>query len=119
MGKMLKFYKGNIMEYEILDLVDFYDDILREPTIPFDFNQPGADKRVDYLMFSLAETLNKHGGLGLSANQVGLKERVCVINMGEEIWSLFNPVIIEKSLALAPYSEGCLSYPGLYLKCGR
>ena len=35
------------------------------------------------------------------------------------IWSLFNPVIIEKSSALAPYSEGCLSYPGLYLKIGR
>jgi peptide deformylase len=58
-------------------------------------------------------------GLGLSANQVGLRDRVCAINMGEQIWTMFNPEIIEKSETLADYSEGCLSYPGLYLKLNR
>jgi peptide deformylase len=119
MGKMLKFYKGNMVEYEILKLVDFYDDILREPTVPFDFSQSDAGKKAEYLMFSLAETLHKLQGLGLSANQVGLKERVCVINMGTETWTLFNPEIIEKSETISSYSEGCLSYPGLFLKIGR
>ena len=119
MGKMLKFYKGNMVEYEILKLVDFYDDILREPTIPFDFSQPDAGKKAEYIMFSMCETLNKLQGLGMSANQVGLKDRVCVINMGTETWTMFNPQIIEKSETIAPYSEGCLSYPGIYMKVGR
>jgi peptide deformylase len=39
--------------------------------------------------------------------------------MGKEAWIMFNPVIVEKSTTKADYSEGCLSYPGLYLKIGR
>lgn len=108
-----------MVEYEILKLVDFYDDILRQPTIPFDYTQPDATKKAEYIMFSLAETLDQLKGLGLSANQVGLRDRVCAINMGNEIWTMFNPEIIEKSEAIAPYPEGCLSYPGLYLNIGR
>jgi len=41
------------------------------------------------------------------------------INMGEQIWTLINPEIIEKSDTLSDMSEGCLSYPGLYLKLKR
>lgn len=119
MGKMLKLYKGNLVEYEILKLVDFYDEGLRKPTNLFNFNSADAIKRAEYLMFSLCETLEKLGGLGLSANQVGLTERVCVINMGSETWTMFNPEIIEKSGNPSSFSEGCLSYPGLYLKIGR
>lgn len=119
MSKMLKFYKGNMVEYQIYDLVDFYDDGLREPTVPFDFNQTDATKKAEFIAFSLAETLGKYQGLGISANQVGLRDRVCAINMGTEIWTLFNPEITYKSETPAPYSEGCLSYPGLYLKIGR
>lgn len=115
---MVKYYNGNLIEYEIFKLVDFYDPILRKPTVPWEHFKHDP-KESEYLAFSLAETLKELGGIGLSANQVGLKHRVCVINMGGEIWTLFNPVIIEHGLAPAEYSEGCLSYPGLYLKVPR
>ena len=118
MSRMIKYYNGNLVEYEVFKLVDFYDDILKTPTISWDFNtRPHSES--ESLAFSLAETMSKLGGLGLSANQVGLKDRVCVINMGKEAWVMFNPVIIERSEARANYSEGCLSYPGLYLKIER
>jgi peptide deformylase len=39
--------------------------------------------------------------------------------MGKEAWVMFNPQIIEKSETKADFSEGCLSYPGLYVKIGR
>lgn len=107
-----------MLECEIYDLVDFYDDILRKPTIPWDFEKR-TPKEAEYMAFSLAETLGALGGLGLSANQVGLKDRVCVINMGSEIWTMFNPVIVDHGLTPSDYSEGCLSYPGLYLKVPR
>lgn len=119
MAKMVKYYKGDLVEYEVFKLVDFYDPILREPTVPMKFDTPDDLKRSSYLAFSLSETLSELQGLGLSANQVGLKERVCVINMNTEIWVMFNPEIIDKSLVPADYAEGCLSYPGLYLKLNR
>ena len=119
MGKMVKYYKGNLVEFEILKLVDFYDPILRQPTVPVKFDTFEEQKHASYIAFSLAETLSEMQGLGLSANQVGLKERVCAINMNSEIWTMFNPEIIESSQTPADFAEGCLSYPGLYLKLNR
>lgn len=118
MAKMIKFHNGNMVEYEILSFVDYYDPILRTPTIPWDFNNKDP-KEAEFLAFSLMETLNKKKGLGLSANQVGIPYRVCAVNMGDKIWIMFNPQIIEKSETPADYAEGCLSYPGLYLKLSR
>lgn len=119
MSKMVKYYKGDLVEFEILKLVDFYDPILRQPTVPVKFDTLEDQKRVAYLAFSLCETLGELQGLGLSANQVGLKERMCAINMGKEIWIFINPEIIEASGEPAEFGEGCLSYPGLYLKLKR
>jgi len=119
MGRMVKYYKGNLIEFEILKLVDFYDPILRQPTVPVKFDTIEEQKRASYVAFSLAETLSEMQGLGLSANQVGLKERVCAVNMNTEIWTMFNPEIIESSMIPTDYAEGCLSYPGLYLKLKR
>lgn len=115
---MVKYYNGNLIEYEIYNLVDYYDDVLKTPTIPWDFSQR-TEKEAEYIAFSLAETLGKLQGLGLSANQVGLKDRVCVINAGQEAWVMFNPQIIARTQTFANYSEGCLSYPGLFLKIPR
>jgi peptide deformylase len=119
MERLVKYYKGDLIEYSIFKLVDFYDPILRQPTIPWDHKKYDP-KESEYLGFSLAETLQKLGGLGLSANQVGLPHKICVVNMGEHgIWTMFNPEIIEHGEKLSEYSEGCLSYPGLYLKLPR
>lgn len=54
--------------------------------------------------------LKKHGGLGLSANQIGLDKRICVINVKEPIY-LVNPIIVETSEKRITYIEGCLSLP--------
>ena len=116
MAKIVKYRDGALIEYEILKLVDFYDPILRTPTNPFDF---ANRKDAEYITYSLVETMSHYGGLGLSANQVGLKDRVCVVNMGKEAWVMFNPEIIESSGKIADFQEGCLSYPGLYVKCNR
>lgn len=120
MNEKVKYFHGDLVKYEIYKLVDFYDPILREPTIPFNFDGDSHILRAEYIALSLAETLNSmQGGLGLSANQVGLKDRVCAVNMGDKIWVMFNPEIISKVEAPAEYAEGCLSYPGLYLKLNR
>jgi len=118
MAKMLKFVDNEMIEYEILPLVDYYDSILRKPTVLWDFKNK-TFTQAQSLIHTLAESLQKYGGLGLSANQLGLPYRVCAVNMGNQIWTMFNPEIIDRSEDLANFSEGCLSYPGLYLKVNR
>ena len=54
MGRMVKYYKGNLIEFEILKLVDFYDPILRQPTVPVKFDTLDEQKRASYVAFSLA-----------------------------------------------------------------
>lgn len=117
MGKKIKFIQGQMIEYEIYKLVDFYDPVLRHPTQEVDFQNPQF--QILYTAMSLMETLGELNGLGLSANQVGLPYRMFAMNMGDKIWSFINPKIISKSDATSKYKEGCLSFPGLYLELNR
>jgi peptide deformylase len=114
--KKLKFIDGNMVEYEIYDLVDKYDDILQKPTEEFNFSNPQVNPH--YLAFSLVETMAKKQGVGLSANQVGLPYRVCVLNMGAQAFVMFNPKIVNR-LGVSNLKEGCLSFPGLFLNIPR
>jgi len=67
----------------------------------------------------VAETMQKHGGLGISANQVGINKRVCAVSADGKIWIMFNPYITYRSETVSNLLEGCLSYPGLYVKIPR
>jgi peptide deformylase len=59
------------------------------------------------------------GGVGLSANQVGLDMRVFVMGLGETKIAVFNPEILEYSDTEELFNEGCLSYPGIMLSIKR
>ena len=119
-NRKLKMIGGQMVEYEILPLVEKFDPILHEPTEEIDFDKdPG--EWITFIAMSLMQSLDHHQGLGLSANQVGINKRICAINMiGEgRIWGMINPKITWKSETLSDYKEGCLSYPGLFLKIRR
>ena len=62
----------------------------------------------------LLEGLEKFGGVGLAANQIGINKSVCVVGAraDEEPKILINPTIIEHSEERVLYVEGCLSLPG-------
>ena len=61
---------------------------------------------------------SNQSGIGLAANQIGINERVCVINVKEPI-VLINPEIIEKSKEEFIFAEGCLSFPDKKVKTKR
>ena len=70
----------------------------------------------------LLETMRKERGIGLSANQVGIMERVFVMYSDvkeKKIMACFDPQITEVSDDTVIMDEGCLSYPGLWLKVER
>jgi peptide deformylase len=120
MAKKVRYYEGHLIEYEVYKLIDFYDQRLRTALPLYNFEDEKAKDRASEIAFSLVASLENYGGLGISANQVGLDVRVCAVNMGQQIWTMFNPEIIERSEELSTeFSEGCLSYPGLYLKIPR
>ena len=62
----------------------------------------------------LKENMIHYGGIGLSANQIGISERVfiMVLNMEtEETITCFNPRIIKRYEDDVWCEEGCLSFP--------
>ena len=71
---------------------------------------------------NLIETMEHFNGIGLSANQCGVMERVFVMYSDvkkREIIACFNPKIVTESDEEIFMDEGCLTYPGLWLKVKR
>lgn len=69
------------------------------------------DLRLWLLLRDMAETMYDADGVGLAAPQVGILRRVVVIDVGEGLIELINPVIIYTEGEQAG-PEGCLSVPG-------
>ena len=70
----------------------------------------------------LYENMVHHNGVGLSANQIGINERVFIMIKdleNEEVITCFNPRIVKQSSKTVVMEEGCLSYPGIWLKIKR
>ena len=70
----------------------------------------------------LVATMRAKNGVGLSAPQIGIRARVFVMYADikkKEILSCFNPKILTFSEEQVLMSEGCLSWPGLWLKIRR
>ena len=69
------------------------------------------DERLRELLDDMADTMYEANGVGLAAVQVGILKRICVIDDGEGLLALINPVITEESGSQTG-TEGCLSFPG-------
>ena len=70
----------------------------------------------------MLENMVYHHGLGLSANQIGMPVKVFAMRVDDSDNAnvCFNPEIIKESEELMPMmTEGCLSFPYLYLKKRR
>ena len=63
--------------------------------------------------------MNIKKGIGLAAPQIGLHYKVFIFTRGEDVLEVVNPTINRASENLVSLKEGCLSFPGLYLKISR
>lgn len=100
----------------ILKLIDKSDPILNTKVSRFDFGNPPTDPI--QLAYDLAESLYFHDGMGLAANQVGLPYRVFAMRSSPTL-VCFNPIIIDQGDDMITLEEGCLTYPGFYVKISR
>jgi peptide deformylase len=76
------------------------------------------DDELRRLVTDLHDTMHAYGGVGLAANQVGVAQRVAVVDVplddGQHaIHTLVNPEIVSRSGSESS-EEGCLSIPGIY-----
>jgi len=67
----------------------------------------------------MIEMMQKAGAAGLAANQLGLDHRVFVLNTQPHPLVCFNPKIVHYSEKYAVHEEGCLTFPGLFVKIRR
>ena len=71
------------------------------------------------LIQDLKDTLlSKPGGVGISAIQIGIPKKVCIIKYNNQLYTLINPTIT-KFRGSIEFVEGCLSAPNKHKKVSR
>ena len=83
------------------------------------------DKDLKTLLEDMVETMREAPGVGLAAPQIGLSDRIIVVEYYEreedeeiedapkKVWAVINPEIVQASEEMLIGAEGCLSIPGL------
>ena len=62
---------------------------------------------------AMFETMRAADGVGLAAPQVGRSERLCVVEVEDQAYALFNPEIVAREGKIK-WEEGCLSIPEIF-----
>ncbi|MBO4595306.1 MAG: peptide deformylase [Bacteroidales bacterium] len=100
--------------------------VLREKAAEADLSKP---EEIKALVADLWETLADSEGCGLAAPQIGVSQRVCVVD-GDIMADVYpylkgfkrtfvNPKVVEQSEQKTVYNEGCLSVPGIFCDVTR
>ncbi len=89
-------------------IISIGEDILREKAKEVKSVTPNIHKLLD----NMAETMYDAEGIGLAAPQIGVPKRVVVVDIGDGLVELINPVIISKEGEVID-QEGCLSVPNV------
>lgn len=106
----------------ILPIYLYGSPVLRDHAAEVDLSK--ADKaQVQQFFDDMHQTMQHADGCGLAAPQVGVSERMLIVDGNELVENypelkgfvrkMVNPVVVEESEELSEYSEGCLSIPGV------
>ncbi len=109
----------------ILPIIEAPDPRLKTLSTPVET----FDSALQLLIDDMFETMYDAPGIGLAAIQVGVPQRLLVIDLQEkdeeseetirQPMVFINPEILEESEELAVYNEGCLSVPEQYADVER
>ena len=69
------------------------------------------DEKLHQILDDMKETMYAAEGVGLAAPQIGILRRYCIVDVGDGLIELINPVITHES-GTQTGPEGCLSLPG-------
>lgn len=73
------------------------------------------DKKLAKLLEDMYDTMIEHDGVGLAAPQIGLDEKIAIVDIDDEMGTIemINPKILKTS-GEQTGPEGCLSFPNLF-----
>ena len=96
------------------------DKLLRQVSKPVS----KVGKKEQDLMIDMLETMYAANGIGLAAIQVGVPQRIIVMDICKEENKkeprfFVNPVIKNKDIIKSTYEEGCLSVPNQFAEIDR
>ena len=91
------------------NIIQIGDPVLRKKS----FEVTDFGEKTEQLLEDMKETLQKAGGVGLAAPQVGVLRRIFIVDYDGEFYECINPVITEKKGSCED-TEGCLSVRGKY-----
>jgi len=97
------------------EIKKYPDPILRKKTEEVKEITPEIKKLIE----DMKETMINGDGAGLAAPQVGVLKRIIIVDAGKGPLAFINPKIIRKSKETQTIEEGCLSFPGFFLKIKR
>ncbi len=103
-----------------MNIVTFPNQILRERIPEFDFANPSLDPV--QLEKDMITKMFSEDGIGLAANQVGIKARMFVMghrDYPDAAQAFFNPMVVATVDETEDLEEGCLSFPGVYVNIKR
>lgn len=88
--------------------------VLRERAVPVET----VTDETRQLIGDMFDTMYEAEGIGLAAPQVGISQRVMIVDVPDEdgvhqVHALVNPVIVESGSETDKATEGCLSIPGI------
>ncbi|NLO97769.1 MAG: peptide deformylase [Peptococcaceae bacterium] len=92
----------------VFQVVKVGENILRDKAMEI----KKINSNIHKLLDNMAETMYAAKGVGLAAPQIGVSKRAVVLDAGDGLIELINPVIIEKSGKVVD-REGCLSIPNV------
>ncbi len=98
----------------IRNIVTLGDDVLRKVCR----TQMQFDERLHTILDDMKDTMYKADGVGLAAPQIGILRRYCIIDVGDGLIELINPVITEVEGSQTD-NEGCLSLPNRFEEVTR
>lgn len=90
----------------VYEVVKIGDPVLREVAKEV----PKITANIGKLLVNMTDTMRAAKGVGLAAPQIGISKRVVVVDVGEGLIELINPVILDKEGEEVDI-EGCLSVP--------
>ena len=101
-----------------MKLVYHPNQLLAKQLTPVDIENPGFDPKE--LKGQMVDFMLSQKGIGLAANQIGMD--ACLFVMGDSATNCnicINPTVLQYTESTETDVEGCLSFPGIYVKVTR
>ena len=101
-----------------MNLLYYPNEFLAKEVKDVDIKDPKIDLKE--IKEKMTDIMLSNGGIGLSANQIGLDAKIFIMgDTKENISLIINPKVLQHTQDTVLELEGCLSFPNVYIKIRR